>query len=133
MKYNRILSSLVLAFLLGLIIWGIYGRFKLNNKFSLTSAKVTNCRFLPKSAGNIDMTYEYYVNSKKVIRSSPRIWLTTTSCNEHFLGKTFPVVYNPDDKEISALLLTPSDFKRFKYSFPDSLKWVVKYIDKQYQ
>ena len=53
---------------------------------------------------------------------------------DSLLNNTFPVVYDTTAKRNrytpfpAYLLITPDDFKKFNMPFPDSLKWVKKYI-----
>ena len=42
-------------------------------------------------------------------------------------GKSFPVVYDTTAPEQSCLLIFPEDFDAFHATFPDSLKWVLKF------
>ena len=91
---------------------------------------VTECKFLPKSGGRIGIEYQYCVNSKIFNNSSTRVGINTRSCNDNFVGKKFPVLYNPENNNWSTLLMTPLDFKAYNLSFPDSLKWVLEYIEK---
>ena len=52
-----------------------------------------------------------------------------TSC---LVGKKFPAVYISSNPSISELLITPNDFSKYGYNFPDSLKWILKYIKNDY-
>ncbi len=45
-----------------------------------------------------------------------------------FLGKTFPIVYKSNSADNSHLLIRPRDFEKFHLVFPDSLRWVLKYL-----
>jgi hypothetical protein len=42
-----------------------------------------------------------------------------------FRGKTFPVIYDPENPRINRILLTKSDFKQFKLLIPDTLQSLV--------
>ena len=44
----------------------------------------------------------------------------------HFVGRSFPVIYNINDPSMSEILVFPSDFAKFKLKYPDSLEWVNK-------
>jgi hypothetical protein len=44
--------------------------------------------------------------------------------------RSFPAVYVPNNPSISSLLITPDDFKKFGYDFPDSLVWILPYLKK---
>ena len=52
--------------------------------------------------------------------------------NIHVLeNHSFPVVYQKHwFGYIDVILITPNDFAYYGYSFPDSLKWVIKYMKK---
>lgn len=45
------------------------------------------------------------------------------------VNKKFPVIYKCDEPDFSKILIEPDDFKEFGYKYPDSLKWVLKYIE----
>ncbi|MBS1780159.1 MAG: hypothetical protein JST70_12580 [Bacteroidetes bacterium] len=127
-KLNTIISVLVLSALIGMIIYSLFEREQLANNNCLTTGIVTQCKFLPRSGGRIGVRYHYTVNSKVFNGSSTRIGLNQNDCDSLIIGKNFPVLYNPDNNCLSALLLTPGDFKTYTYKFPDSLKWILKYI-----
>ena len=128
MSFNKTMSRVVLFALIGGIAYAFYSRLKLNREFVPTIGKITKCEYITKSGGGIGLKYEYHVNSVLIKRSSTRRRLGVNICNEYFVGRTFPMVYNPDNHELTALLIEPDDFKRFGYEFPDSLKWVLRYI-----
>jgi hypothetical protein len=48
-----------------------------------------------------------------------------------FVGKTFPVIYDPSHPEINNILVSPENLKAFNIPFPDSLKWTLNYVDKK--
>lgn len=45
----------------------------------------------------------------------------------HFLGKTFPVIYEKGNPYNCELLILPENFQHINMPYPDSLKWVQKY------
>lgn len=46
-------------------------------------------------------------------------------------GRTFPVLFSKNDPEhYSLMLIVPEDFKEFGISFPDSLNWVKRLLNK---
>lgn len=95
----------------------------------LTSGKITKCKFLSKTGGALNMYYEYSVNGKVYIDFS-RTRIDLSDCKQYFLNKSFPVIYNPNEKDFSVMLMLPQTFKYYGYTFPDSLKWVLKYGEK---
>ncbi|MFN4246661.1 MAG: hypothetical protein ACK4EY_03005 [Flavipsychrobacter sp.] len=47
------------------------------------------------------------------------------------VGWSFPVVYMEiGSKYVDDILITPNDFKHYGYAFPDSLTWVLAYLNK---
>jgi len=75
---------------------------------------------------SVDLKYEFYYKGKKMVGNN-----ATGSFigNPEFEGKYFPVMYDPR-LGMSELLITPKDFKKHKMVFPDSLKWVLQYLNK---
>lgn len=53
---------------------------------------------------------------------------------DSLVGKSFPVIYDTAIKQgigtpvTANILITQADFKKYDMPFPDSLKWVLKYI-----
>ncbi|MBN8672360.1 MAG: hypothetical protein J0L80_16870 [Chitinophagales bacterium] len=94
-----------------------------------TSGKITRCKFLSKTGGALNMYYEYSVNGQ-VFTDFNRTQIDFSDCEQYFLSRSFPVIYNPNEKDFSVILIFPQNFKRYGYSFPDSLKWVLKYGEK---
>lgn len=65
----------------------------------------------------------------KILKQSSEIIFTSNSNvkkSEIFIGKYFPAIYFAENN-IGQILITPENFKKFDMSFPDSLKWVLKY------
>ena len=49
----------------------------------------------------------------------------------HFKSNFFPVVISAKNpKKYSSILVVPEDFEEYGLKFPDSLNWVLKYIDR---
>lgn len=49
----------------------------------------------------------------------------------HLYTKFFPVLLSTKDpQEYSTILIVPEDFEAYGLKFPDSLRWVLKYIDR---
>jgi hypothetical protein len=76
--------------------------------------------------------YEYSYTIKG-IRYTSQQKIPKNVIRDSLIGKAFPLIYDttatyspniaPGD-----LLITPDDFKKYKMPFPDSLKWLGKYI-----
>jgi hypothetical protein len=77
--------------------------------------------------------YNYVV---KGISHSGTLNFSKDITKDSLVGKTFPVIYDTTAKNgnnsilAACLLITPDDFKKYNIPFPDSLKWVLKYIKK---
>ncbi|HEY1871016.1 MAG TPA: hypothetical protein VGG71_08155 [Chitinophagaceae bacterium] len=81
------------------------------------------------NAGGIWIDYRYEINKKKYTGSSR--YLTTEieyRGLNHFIDKSFPIIYNPSNPSISSLMLLPKDFTKNGYTFPDSLNWTLQYL-----
>ena len=67
----------------------------------------------------MNLDYEFYYNGKKITDD------TATGVfrgNPDFENKYFPVMYDPK-LGASELLISPTDFEKYKIPFPDSLNW----------
>ena len=86
------------------------------------------------NAGSIILRYYFFVNGRKFSSSIALLssQISVRDCNEYLAGNYFPVAFVPSDPEISSLLVLPDDFERFGRSFPDSLYWVLSYVDYEY-
>ena len=50
---------------------------------------------------------------------------------KYIKGKSFPVIFNKaDPKKYSVLLVVPEDFEEYGLKYPDSLNWVLKYLNR---
>lgn len=94
----------------------------------ITNGVIVECKFLPKTGGDTKIFYQYIVN-QKLVNDDRRSPLKDYKSAKKLIGKNFPVVYNDENSELSYLLITPQEFEKYGYTFPDSLNWVLKYID----
>ena len=74
--------------------------------------------------------YTYYANGR-LVEDSRRVKEFPYTIGQIIVGKSFPVAYRKywygyED----CLLITPSDFTNYGREFPDSLQWVLDYIEK---
>lgn len=44
-----------------------------------------------------------------------------------FIGRTFPVIYDPNNVKNNTMLITPQAFELYDIPYPDSLNWVRQY------
>jgi hypothetical protein len=130
-QVNKIMSILLLIFCVIGAIWGIarQNSLKKNNKIGMGT--VTSFRAGGRgNAGGIWIHYVFEFEGKKYKGSSRHhtYEISSSDLHNYVLNKNFPVVYNPSNPSISSLLITPKDFSRFGYSFPDSLTWILQFV-----
>jgi len=77
--------------------------------------------------GYLILIYEFNINGKKIVGTRDLVGLAVIAGHD-FLGKTFPVIYDPKDLENNDILITPKGFEYYNRKFPDSLIWVKGYI-----
>jgi hypothetical protein len=114
-----------------LIVVGIHRRNSLDNSHNLGVAIPYSYSANGRgNAGSLNIDYSYKLNDKeyKATLAITTFELSAYDCNNYFIGTSFPVVYSPSNPSNSILLIRPKDFKRFGVPFPDSLRWVLKYI-----
>jgi len=68
---------------------------------------------------------DYYSNSSSSSFVDNYVTIGNTVVN-----KSFPVIFNTEDPDLSKLLIVPDDFKEYNIPFPDSLNWVKEVLDK---
>lgn len=126
-RKNYLFGLLLLAFILGMVIWGFIQRNTIRKSHALTTARVY--RYSSGGRGNAGGTWiDFTINvNAKTYRGTTRFLtseLSGTAIEKYLLHKAVPAVYSPEDPSISDLLLRPKDFKRWGYQFPDSLRWI---------
>jgi hypothetical protein len=115
--------SLVIGLFILLIVY-IIGYFE---EYNLKKNKILiNGEFLEyKSGGNKSgdwIHYKYEYKSKTYEGSKYKVVLS-----RNFIGKSFPIVLNSKNPSSSEMLILPEDFEEFGYTFPNTLKWVLRY------
>jgi hypothetical protein len=116
-----------ISLFIGIFIFLILVLFSYFEQYNLKKNKILiNGEFLEyKSGGNksgdwINYKYEY---KSKTYKGSIR----KVVYSRNFIGKSFPTVINSKNPSSSEMLILPEDFEEFGYTFPDTLKWVLKY------
>ena len=128
---KKIVLFAVLAFL---IAWWMLGRYlgnELRENHTLTQGIVTSVSKVSNKGRKGPSIKINYKRKNELITATIRKTQLKYSI-DNFVGKSFPVVYRwnglwYDDN----ILITPNDFSSFGYPFPDSLKWVLEYIEKR--
>jgi hypothetical protein len=91
----------------------------------ITIAKITG--IVPSGRWGPSTNYEYRV-SGILVNGSSTLYKIKEPNKTRFIGHYFPLIYLEDLSQ-SYILITKRDFDYYQISFPDSLKWTVKYID----
>ena len=128
-KQKKRLGGIALLLLcVGIVIGGFIYRKMLKENYVLGVARVY--RFSGRGGWRyMDFTME--VNGKKYNGSSPyKDSDFAPGGLREIRGKSFPVIYHPDYPSINSLLILPSEFKEAGLPFPDSLKWLLPYLEK---
>lgn len=115
MKINNIL---ILIFVFYVIQSCDYKEIQKNKGFTIAIIKEK----LDAAKLGYSMTYEYKINNQLYEGMSQKIFYCDFETT--FKGKYFPIVYSTKNPEKSIILISPRDFKRWGYEFPDSLMWV---------
>ncbi|SEW46851.1 hypothetical protein SAMN05428988_6560 [Chitinophaga sp. YR573] len=101
-------------------------RGRLISNFSIADGIVKHFSTNSRSANGIDYTFE--INGK-LYTSSDAYPNINGQIGADFTGHHFPVAYQIGDTGNNTMLIAPANFKRFHIAFPDSLSWVIKYLD----
>ena len=117
--------------LVSLFIWVSVNRKQLLKDRDMSVARITDCSYGGRGhVGTITLTFIFHKDNNEIEGSSA---LSSNEINvqdvkSFLLNRTFPVIYSPHNPKNNYILIRPEDFKKFNYSFPDSLKWVLKYF-----
>lgn len=121
MKRNFVVAIIIAIVLIGFYLWGSWANYELEKNGILLNATTSHWVYGTKTRG---LEYVFFYKGKEITYDNP---FEKFVGDKDFENKNFPVMYDPKSGS-SQLLIEPSDFKRFKLSFPDSLNWVLKYI-----
>ena len=124
--------AVFLAILGSLMIWGKGQRDKLQQSHAKTTGIVTGVERLGgRNGAENSLCYSYKVGVIKVV-GYKLITLPQASSSfcAYLVGKSFPVMYDPEKPSLSEILIFPKDFKEWDEYYPDSLGWVLKLMEK---
>ena len=126
-----ILAMTVPIAVVSAILYGFFGRMNLINHHDLAVGEVYGYTRGVKGGPNAcTVKYRYTAEGKAYERTTlfrPPV-LTCEDCQARLVGRTFPIVYEKGHAGNSTILLSPSAFRIYSYSFPDSLKWVQEFV-----
>src|SRR5690606_5193877 len=117
----QLIAVIVIVFLIFLFIK--LSEVYLNRTAILLNAKTTE--WVSGAKMGMSLQYEFCYEGKKIVGNNS---FGKIRGNIDFEGRYFPVMYDPIFRS-SKLLIEPSDFKKFNLPFPDSLNWVLPYLN----
>ncbi len=130
---NIAILFLVMAALFIIVVGSIFKKALIkNHKESV--AKITEGSYGGRGhSGTISLIFKFNVEGREIegnaaFNSSE---LYYSDVEKFIVGKTFPVVYNPNSPHSNHLLIRKKDFEQFNVPFPDSMKWVLQYFKKE--
>ncbi|MBS1758020.1 MAG: hypothetical protein JSU03_12145 [Bacteroidetes bacterium] len=130
-QINNLLGILLMVICCIGAIWGIIRRNALRENHIVTTAIIKNCQNGSRGNGG-SLFFDYSINIVGKNYNASSSYQTNEisffSAEKYFVNKTFPAIYYPLNPSVSSILITPKDFERYGYAFPDSLKWVLQYF-----
>ncbi len=122
------------AIMLPLII-GHYKDYKFRKKLMedsiIVSGNISGFDKTYKRADALKYDFEYNRKKYKKIGNSNGKSSDYEAIYKYVINRTFPVLINKiNPQEYSKLLVVPEDFQEYGLPFPDSLKWILKYINR---
>ncbi|MVT10198.1 hypothetical protein [Chitinophaga tropicalis] len=126
MEIKRPVVLGVIAAIFGIIIYLSYNaRNKLINHGRLTQGIIVGEDRTYR--GYLVLEYEFNVEGKKFTNTRDLVGLVVMAGRD-FQGKSFPILYDPQDPSLNDILITPKGFGSYNREFPDSLNWVKNYL-----
>ena len=125
------MSRVSIWFVIGFILLFVYLISHLNNKRnvqmiskspSFSIATINSFRYEKGKA----LLAEYYFNVNGKTFKNAKGDGRFEKIGKFILNRSFPVIYNSNDPDKSAMLIFRSDFEKFNLAFPDSLVWVER-------
>jgi hypothetical protein len=123
--------------IIGLFLLFFIGAVKFSQLILIKNHKMTNCIIYSMyyggkgSKGQYGLYYNFLFNEKSY-KSTVLLtgYVSKLNSKNYFINRTFPIAFNKNFPYLSQPLIFPNDFKEFNIPFPDSLNWVVQYIEK---
>jgi hypothetical protein len=129
---NKTGGIIILGICAALIIYGIYEANRLSVDHKLVNdGLICECHGGGRgNGGTLFVEYNFSLNGRKIHGSASYVTsqLAVTDCREYFVGHYFPVLYECNNLSNNIILVTPEVFEKYNIGFPDSLKWVNKYL-----
>ena len=127
---NVLKNSVTLIFFILIIVFFFVIAFrsnKLDNDLKKNGV-ITKGKIFKATHGKNTMKFLYYnFIDEKGLTHENSIGVELKN-KEYFIGRSFPVVFLPEDAENNCLLVTRQYFEIYGIVFPDSLNWVDDYV-----
>lgn len=138
-KNSKLLLYGTIFLVLGLLV--LYGLYQKRYESDRRNEMKTNPTIVVGQVQRLKKVYknhdrfEYTFNFNNTLYSG---WSSSkgkatdySNLSGHLHNKFFPVLISAKDpQKYSSILIVPEDFKEYGLKFPDSLRWVLIYIDR---
>jgi len=132
-KFDKRTYYVVAFFFIVVAAIAIYGQVKknqLDSGFVITNgATVTSISLTGKTGSGYFLDYSFQFQSKTYSGSTAERGIINSD-GSTFIGKSFPVMFSTKDTSNNKLMVTPKDFEDYHYEYPDSLKWMLDYLQR---
>lgn len=110
---SKILGSLFVLILIGVVVNDYYVQFKLSNKGVYTEGKVVD--FYLGSKTEYSLEYEYFVNGRRYESSTRSEFFKCDNGKKGCIGKSFEVYYLPSNPSVSEIDL--KEYEKYRNKF----------------
>lgn len=129
-KYSALIFILILAVVIFTYCWKEDQILIKNHVLSI--GKIVGGVYGGKGHTNvISLNYIFYLTRDEKFEGQVEFSSDVVSFRDaksFFIGRTFPVVYNPNDPSNNSILINENACKKYNVPFPDSLEWTKKYF-----
>lgn len=123
-KYEGWIVGAILFLILSWMIGRVYGNVStLEESHIVTSGTVTYLGYQTGGSG-ASAEYEYFVDGRRYIGGFVKKRICDTLTNyerERLIGTTIPIIYSPDEPQISWALLHRNTINKYQVELPDSI------------
>jgi hypothetical protein len=101
------------------------------NNQTIVVGKIQRLKRIYKGLDRFEYTFYFNNNLHTGWSNSSGTASDYNDLSRYVYGKEFPVILSPSDpQKYSRILIVPEDFEAYGLKFPDSLRWVLEYIDR---
>ena len=130
---NKVAGSIILTLLASAMAWVVYMAVLANNG-PVKNGKLANGRILKcttsRRSDNVAFNYGFEHNGHTIVTITFSFagQFTMADCNQYFVGRSFPVMYDSTHAANNEILIDSISFKRYRLPFPDSQVWIYNHL-----